>query len=209
MTNGYLQQQWIALGPTFDTPIGKRVYASLEKRYSAGNRYYHNLQHLELMFRLYDQYRSQLLAPEIVAHSIFWHDAVYRVRQKDNEEQSAKLAATILPGFGVSASDIGLIETFIRATQSHRLPAGTHPDLAWLLDFDLAILGSEWLDYEQYTKQIRREYRVYPDLLYRPGRLKVLKHFLELEHFYHTEPFRLEYESRARMNLTRESETLK
>ena len=209
MSVQYLENQWKSLGPAFDTPGGGSVLEALEKRYSARNRHYHNLNHLESMFHLYDRHRETLQAPEVVAHSIFWHDTIYKVSRKDNELQSAKLSAQILPGMGVAAAVISQVEVFIEATKSHLLSANSHPDLAWLLDFDLAILGAEWGDYEIYTKQIRKEYRIYPDLLYRPGRLKVLAHFLKREHLFHTETFRQKYESRARMNLAREMDTLK
>jgi predicted metal-dependent HD superfamily phosphohydrolase len=51
---------------------------------------------------------------------------------------------------------------------------------------------------------VRREYSIYPDLLYKPGRKKVLQHFLNMEHIFKTIHFYTLYEQNARNNLNRE-----
>jgi predicted metal-dependent HD superfamily phosphohydrolase len=56
----------------------------------------------------------------------------------------------------------------------------------------------------EYTKQIRAEYAIYPDLLYNLGRKKVLKHFLEMPSIYKTPPFQVLYEAQAKANLGKE-----
>jgi predicted metal-dependent HD superfamily phosphohydrolase len=40
------------------------------------------------------------------------------------------------------------------------------------LDADLSILGKDLDTYLAYTKMIRKEYSIYPDFLYKPGRKK-------------------------------------
>lgn len=71
----------------------------------------------------------------------------------------------------------------------------------YLLDVDLSVLGKDTQTYLGYTKQIRKEYSIYPDFLYNLGRKKVLQHFLELENIFKTEDFRDKYESQARKNI--------
>jgi predicted metal-dependent HD superfamily phosphohydrolase len=51
---------------------------------------------------------------------------------------------------------------------------------------------------------VRKEYAIYPDLLYRPGRIKVLKYFLEKPRIYHTPYFWEKYEEQARANMEAE-----
>jgi predicted metal-dependent HD superfamily phosphohydrolase len=68
----------------------------------------------------------------------------------------------------------------------------------------LKILSKEWKEYEVYFKQIRKEYKIYPDMLYNPGRKKALQHFLENEFIFQTETFRTKYEKQARENIQRE-----
>jgi len=73
-----------------------------------------------------------------------------------------------------------------------------------ILDADLAILGKDWKDYENYIHQIRKEYSIYPDFLYNPGRKKVLIHFLEFDEIFKTNHFKEKYENIARENIQRE-----
>lgn len=196
----YLRQHWNEAAPA----AGPALWADLWKRYSEKGRHYHNPDHLAAMFRLFDRYRAVLLDPRAVALAIFYHDAVYKVTRKDNEEKSALLAAKKLKEAGFSGETIKLAEAHIVATKRHEMHPGSHPDTAYLLDFDLAVLGASPEDYRDYAQQIRREYGIYPDLLYRPGRRKALEHFLERPHIYHTETFRQELEDRARRNIARE-----
>ncbi|HET7178254.1 MAG TPA: hypothetical protein VFI14_00955 [Chryseosolibacter sp.] len=51
---------------------------------------------------------------------------------------------------------------------------------------------------------MRREYSMYPDFLYRPGRRKVLQYFLDMERIFKTEEFASKFEKQARGNLERE-----
>jgi predicted metal-dependent HD superfamily phosphohydrolase len=71
-------------------------------------------------------------------------------------------------------------------------------------DADLSVLGADRETYLLYVQQIRAEYSIYPDILYNPGRKKVLEHFLNMENIFKTNEFRTKYESAARKNLEAE-----
>lgn len=58
--------------------------------------------------------------------------------------------------------------------------------------------------YLQYAENIRKEYSIYPDALYQPGRRQVLQHFLAQEHIFKTPVFRERYEKQARENISKE-----
>lgn len=75
----------------------------------------------------------------------------------------------------------------IMATKGHQLSAD--PDTNFFTDADLAILGQDEATYLNYRSAIRKEYRVYPDFLYKPGRRKVLPYFLGLPRIFKTEYF--------------------
>lgn len=60
--------------------------------YEGRDRHYHNLAHIEAMLALAGEYRKLLGDPEAVEAAIWFHDAVYDSRAKDNEAQSAALA---------------------------------------------------------------------------------------------------------------------
>jgi predicted metal-dependent HD superfamily phosphohydrolase len=127
---------------------------------------------------------------------------VYNVRRQDNEEKSAELAQQRLQTLHYSSAGIDKCVAQILATKGHT----TSPDLDTNLftDADLAILGQDWPTYHNYTQQVRREYSIYPDLLYKPGRKKVLQHFLNMERIFKTSHFYALYEQNARNNLNRE-----
>ena len=103
--------------------------------------------------------------------------------------------------------EIAEVERLILATKSHPLQNNT-PDTDLLLDLDLEVLGAAPEVYQEYSSNIRKEYAIYPDLLYKPGRKKVLLHFLDMPFIYRTELFRDKLEAAARENLNNELATL-
>ncbi|MFH6934881.1 hypothetical protein [Flavobacterium sp. FlaQc-30] len=175
-------------------------WLDLEKAYSKKSRHYHNLIHLQEMIESFEIYKGKLQNPDEILFSIFYHDFVYSASKKDNELKSAEYALAILPE-NVSLNK-QLIFDAICATQQHQQNA--IEDINWLIDFDLKILAKDWDDYKIYFEQIRKEYRIYPDFLYKPGRAKALKHFLENAFIFQTEEFRNLYEGKARINIEKE-----
>lgn len=184
----------------FNTNKIETLWLNLEKVYSGKSRHYHNLKHLEEMIELFEIYKTNLQNPDEILFSIFYHDYVYKATRKDNELKSAELALKVLADFTSLNKD--LIFDAICATQLHQ--HNSIEDINWLIDFDLKILSKEWKDYKIYFEQIRKEYRIYPDFLYHPGRKKALEHFLENEFIFQTEEFRNLYEDQARRNIGKE-----
>lgn len=175
-------------------------WIDLEKAYSKKSRHYHNLTHLKEMITCFETFRDQLQNPNEILFSIFYHDFVYSASKKDNELKSAEFALAVLSE-NVSLNK-ELVFDAICATQQHQ--QNVIEDINWLIDFDLKILAKDWEDYKIYFEQIRKEYRIYPDFLYKPGRAKALKHFLENEFIFQTEEFRNLYEEKARANIEKE-----
>jgi predicted metal-dependent HD superfamily phosphohydrolase len=184
----------------------EKFWTEIENNYSTKSRYYHNLPHLENMFEEIDAVRDQIEKFENISFSIFYHDMIYDASSKLNEEKSADVAKERLESLGVNNDKIQNIYEQILATRSHK--RSENEDTNFLLDADLSILGKSDEAYLEYTKQIRKEYSIYPDLLYKPGRKKVLKHFLELENIFKTEYFRGKYEIQARENIKSELKNL-
>lgn len=182
----------------------QQKWLDLEKAYSKKSRHYHNLTHLKEMIASFETYRDKLQNPNEVLFSIFYHDFVYSASKKDNELKSAEFALAVLS----ENVDLNkqLVFDAICATQQHQ--QNEIEDINWLIDFDLKILAKDWDNYKIYFEQIRKEYRIYPDFLYKPGRAKALKHFLENEFIFQTDEFRNLYEEKARANIEREIELL-
>ncbi|MCU0448912.1 MAG: hypothetical protein MUC97_03575 [Bernardetiaceae bacterium] len=197
-----LENRWHTLVATLPAPLPakQRVLADLLARYQADGRHYHNLAHLRAMFALAQQYGPQLRQPALVALAIWFHDAVYNPLRADNEAQSAALARRQLQLLDIAQPDIDKVEQLILATKTHQ--AHGDPDTEYLLDFDLAILAAPIDQYQLYAQQIRQEYRLVPDLLYQPGRRRVLKAFLDRPRIYHH--LGAAAEAQARANLATE-----
>jgi predicted metal-dependent HD superfamily phosphohydrolase len=188
----------------FDQSKIESLWSDLEKVYSAKSRHYHNLTHLEEMIALYEIHNSQLQCSDEVLFSIFYHDYVYKVTRKNNELKSAEHALSILPSN--TTLNKQLVYDIICATQLHQ--HNENEDTNWLIDFDLKVLSKDWEGYKIYCNQIRKEYKIYPNILYKPGRKKALQHFLENSSIYQTEEFKTKYEVKARENIQKEISTL-
>ncbi|RWD94341.1 hypothetical protein [Mesorhizobium sp.] len=179
--------------------------------YQAGDRHYHDLAHVEAMLALAEECRRLLHDPDAVEAAIWFHDAIYDSRAKDNETKSAVLAEQKLSG-RISSERLSRIVAMIDATATHQLPQlddeKATSDAALFLDMDLAILGAEPGAFDAYEKAVRREYGWVEEPMWRAGRAAVLKSFLARPHIFHTELFRRRFEAQARKNLARSLQAL-
>lgn len=182
-----------------DKILVEKFWIEIEKSYSGKSSHYHNLQHLETLFEEIENVKDKIKNFNTISFSIFYHDVIYDATSKFNEEKSADLAKERLGAVGLNNEDVQQVYEQILATKSHK--KSDDEDTNFLLDADLSILGKSSQVYLEYTKQIRKEYSIYPDFLYKPGRKKVLQHFLALESIFKTEYFKNKYETRARENI--------
>jgi predicted metal-dependent HD superfamily phosphohydrolase len=194
----------LCLNYTNDRPKVENLWLEIEQHYNSKGRHYHNLQHLENMFMELKECKNQISDWDTILFSLFYHDIIYKPTAKDNEEKSAELAVSRLSEIGCSKEMAERCSALILATKSH--VCSTENDINLFTDADLAILGKSWENYLAYSRQVRQEYKIYPDIIYKPGRRRVLKHFLEMEKIYKIEYFGEKYELQARQNLIMELE---
>lgn len=196
-----LTEQWgiapVDAFPTFDR---------LVEAYSGPERHYHNLEHLSEMFRVASRLQDRAEEPTAIQLAIWFHDAVYDPRSKENEQRSATWAREAMNEFKIPEVMIRHVEAMILATGKH-LPSDD-ADTRILLDADLAILGADPRRYDRYAEDIRKEYAWVDDDTYRRGRSAVLEAFLAREAIYQTERMHEMGEEPARQNLQREWMTL-
>ncbi|TPK57288.1 hypothetical protein FJ546_27020 [Mesorhizobium sp. B2-4-19] len=193
--------------PLIDEPL-KQELAAL---YLAESRHYHNLAHIEAMLALADDYRALLSDPEAVEAAIWFHDAIYDSKAKDNEARSAALAAQKLAS-RTDPERLDRIGAMILATATHQLPgfdddAATR-DASLFLDMDLSILGAAPDAFDAYERAVRREYGWVEEPMWRAGRGAVLKDLLARPRIFLTEEFRQRFEPQARLNMARSLEAL-
>lgn len=199
-----LRETFVALtnGYSDDLVLINQLWQEIEQCYSASKRYYHNLQHLSHLLSQITEVKAQFLQWDVALFSLYYHDIVYSATKSDNETNSAALALKRMGELDVSIELIKSCEAQILATKSHELSGNSDTNL--FTDADLAILGASWEDYVIYYQSVRKEYAIYPDFMYRPGRKKVLEHFLKMPKIYKTDYFYQKLEERARENIARE-----
>ncbi len=178
-----------------------KLWQEVEAQYAERSRHYHTMAHIENVANDLLSVKVSFKNWHVVVFAVVYHDIIYKTTKTNNEEKSADLAAQRLKRIGFPSELIMRCRDFIMATKRHE-PVDDEIDL--FTDADLSILGSTADSYRLYTEQVRREYSIYPDLLYKPGRKRVLLHFLGMQHIYKTALFRDKYEVAARRNLENE-----
>ena len=184
----------------------QQLWSEIETAYSHPKRHYHTLSHLEHLVAELSMVKEQLQDWSTVLFSVFYHDIVYNPLRRDNEERSAAIAENRLFTIDVPTTIIESCKTQIMATKAHE--HSDTGDVNLFTDADLSILGQNEDTYKEYTLGIRKEYALYPDMIYKPGRKSVVQHFLQMDRIYKTESFFLKYEKQARQNLQRELEEI-
>lgn len=155
---------------------------------------YHDRRHLaEVLDRLADLDCDE----PVVLLAAWFHDAVHD-GAPDDEERSARWAQAALP------RDVGdEVARLVRLTADHR------PDEAdrrghLLSDADLAILAAPADRYDEYCRDVRREYAAVSDADFARGRAAVLRDLLAKESLFHTPSARDRWEDAARVNVAAE-----
>lgn len=189
-----------------DETLIDQLWEEIELNYNSEDRHYHTMEHLETMYDEMKMIDKKLIDTEVFVLAILFHDVIYLSTSNTNEEDSAAFAKERLNKVNYPSSRTSKVIDFILATQHHL--KSDDSDQNFFIDVDLSVLGKNWKIYSEYIDQIRKEYSNYPDLVYKPGRIKVLQQFLNMHHIYKTSYFQLKYEKQARINLRKEMNLL-
>lgn len=200
-----LKEQFLALLTAFavENTVAHNLWQNLQSHYNEPHRHYHNLSHIKALHSHFDSVKPFLKNPHAVELAIFYHDVIYDPKQSDNEMQSVKFLQNQLAEF-LPKSLLNEVGGLILATQKHTLTDVENSDMAYFLDMDLAILGSEKAVYQNYAQAIRQEYAHFADNDYRQGRSAVLKAFLQRPKLFFSQVFFDKYENVARQNIQAE-----
>lgn len=190
---------------TQDAELVDELWYEIEKSYTKKSRRYHNLNHLLSMFELVSEVIHKLKSPDVVYFAIFYHDIVYNVIFQDNEERSSIIAKKNLKRIGLNDYSIQKCVDMIVSTKYHKL--SNDSDTNYLLDIDMSILGYSRDKYLEYVENVRKEYSVYPNLVYNIGRSKALNGFLS-SNIFHTKEFSEKYEESAKTNIQYEVDSI-
>ena len=192
------QDLWRRLGAS---EVDEGLFHQLVASYSEPHRKYHTMQHLDECFGHLARLAPFAERPAEVELALWFHDAIYNTRKKDNEKRSAKWATDSILAAGLSDDLASRVHDLIMATVHNAVPEGKDAEV--LVDIDLAIIGADQERFNEFEVQVREEYSWVPGFLFRPARRQILEEFARRKHIYSTELFRSERESQARKNLAR------
>lgn len=192
------QRAWPGIGAAGE---GGGLFERLKAAYAEPQRHYHTLQHLRECLAAFDTARELAEHPYEVELALWFHDAIYEVKRHDNEQRSADWARETLLEAGAPAEAAQRVHALVMATRHTAAPKGQDEKL--LVDIDLSILGAERARFDEYERQIRREYAFVPGFLFRRKRREILRGFLARKAIYSTPHFNAALEARARANLQR------
>jgi predicted metal-dependent HD superfamily phosphohydrolase len=183
-----------------------QLWNEIETNYSNKKRHYHTLTHLENLLQQLLAVKTKIKEWDTVLFTLYYHDIIYNPLKTTNEEKSAEFAENRMQLIAAPQPIIINCVSQILATKKHLLSADDDTNI--FTDADLSILGQPWELYEKYYEQVRKEYALYPDLIYIPGRKKVLQHFLQMQQIFKTDYFFEKFEEQAKENLKKELEQL-
>lgn len=191
-------EAWRQLGAS-DAPRVRELHAEVVGRYGEPDRHYHTLEHLQECFAVAAEAPERAEHPAELTLALWFHDAIYDTRRKDNEERSASWLVSEAERMGVAADVRARLYDLVMAT-THLAHAAT-ADARLLVDIDLAILGAARPRFEAYELQVRREYEWVPEPFFRKARADVLRQFLSRPELYSSTTFKHRFEAPARENL--------
>jgi predicted metal-dependent HD superfamily phosphohydrolase len=194
------EQQWLMLWQRLSAQgDAGAIYNDLVARYSEPHRAYHTLKHISHCLDKFGQVRHLATNPNAIELALWYHDAIYDTRAKDSEERSAALAKEVAKRASLSDNIGRSVASFILATKHTSAP--TDSDAQLLVDIDLLILGQPKDKFDEYERQVRKEYEWVAEDAFVAGRSAVLKLFLDRPNIYATRLFRDKYEAQARRNI--------
>lgn len=205
-------RRWLALWLRLGAPRSADgaladEFVALKNRYDEKHRHYHSAQHINECLTHLDSARALCEHADEVELALWFHDAIYEPRAKDNEAQSAAWAERVMRSAGLTDAAVQRVHALIMKTCHDALPVTQDEQV--LVDIDLAILGASPQRFDEYETQVRAEYAWVPDFMFKRTRRKILTAFLERPALYATAFFREKLEAQARANLARSLDLLK
>jgi len=176
-------------------------FARVVRAWRSFGRRYHTLEHLSACLVEFDSARHLAQSPAQLELALWFHDAVYRTWRKDNELRSAEWAARFLRGHAADEAVATSVRELVFATA--HVMSELSGDAALVVDVDLSILGKPREIYDEFERNVRREYWWVPRRRFVDARCAILRSFLARPRIYHWPQFHELYEEAARANLDR------
>lgn len=196
-----LKDDWDHLWQQAGATPAPGLFDALIARYSEAHRQYHTLQHLGECLANFKALAHLPEHPLEVRLALWFHDAIYDLGRPDNEARSADWAQAEILAAGLPPAMAERVAALIMATCHNASPEGIDAEV--VVDIDLWILGAPAERFDEYERQVRREYGYLPDEVFRVGRMAVLQQFLGRARLFSTRELQEGDEARARGNMER------
>ncbi len=175
------------------------IYLQLVASYSEPQRAYHTLDHIETCLTVFDEAVSTLDDPNAVELSIWFHDVIFELCAKDNEQRSADHFMVITDGVFDNALR-NKVYRYIMATL-HCGSEITDADSKVIVDIDLFSFAMPWPDFLRDSESVRREVCHMTDEEFYPCQTGFQQTLLDRPRFFQSDYFYNKYENQARKNL--------
>jgi len=197
----YLVREWYRAHREFGIKPDWREFKRVRAAYAEKHRHYHTWQHIyECCLFTRKHYGLQPL----VVMALFYHDIVYDVTRKDNEELSAQQWIDYATSRGlhrVAYIKMNLIADGIRMTATHKITGIKSLFYDMLNDADMHVFLCPDSHYLEYAQNIWREYRGFGREKYLEGRLAFLNSVDPLTMYYTHQATRMVHHAKANLDL--------
>lgn len=177
-----------------------QVFELLATSYADPRRYYHDEQHIAYCLHCLDRYRQQVEDPDALELAIWFHDACYCPDPVGHEQRAAELFRQRVAG-RINQQRLEKIIQMILLTDHQQ--ATDDPELALLLDIDLASFARPWHEYLKDTALCRAEMKLLSETDYCVCQTRFLNQLQSRDQLYYHPQFRADNEQAARDNIAR------
>lgn len=150
------------------------TWYEISKKWSETHRFYHTLEHLmDLLDQIEKKYPKESKERDMLILTALFHDIIYNPARDDNEEKSAKF---FLMHCDDKSDDVEDIYDMIMDTKTHTATT----ELSKVFnDMDMNIVTRDFDSLLRWEEEIREEYEIYPNEMYKEGRLKFLNSLIK------------------------------
>ena len=203
-----MQGQWEEFCKKNNVQNPLQYFEKIKNQHQTPPRHYHTFEgHIAQGLQVFAEFRRLCENPDLVYFSWVNHDSIYNPKSKDNEEKSAGFAYHLAIKMGLGGKFASSSNRLILITKHIKKPKTTDEKI--IADIDLSIFGQSPSLFDKYEENIRKEYYFCPPEIYKPGRVKILKGFLDRNPLYQIPEIKEKYEATAKENLKRSIENLK
>lgn len=178
-------------------PIAERLLAA----WNEPQRFYHDVEHLAECLATVDEALEAGANHDLAELALWYHDAVYDPRGKDNEGKSARSLETDGAVLGLPTELTLRGANLVRATAHGSAGPSDDPLAALVCDIDLAILGRDAMRFLEFEDSVRMEYAHVGSLAFAIARGRFLASLMDLPRIYASQWAHERFEDAARRNI--------